>query len=455
MKVKAISRSASTYAPQGTTSAPVPRNLNPALHPFEKAREYTRALNATKLDRMFAKPFLGQLGNGHVDGVYAFAVDPKVLNRVASGSGDGVVKLWEMTDRSEVYAVKAHDGVVKDMCYTDDGRLLTCASDQKVKLWDHPENSKQDSVRDQEKSSRDEVIPVMTFSGANSFNSVTHHRYDKIFATASSSIGIWDISRSNPIQTLGWGSDSITTVRFNQSESSILASAGTDRSLVFYDLRLSTPVTKLVTTMSTNCISWNPMEPFNLATGNEDHNAYIFDMRKLDRALNVLKDHVAAVMDICFSPTGQEVVTGSYDRTVRIYNAREHGHSRDVYHTKRMQRVFSVAFTPDSRYLLSGSDDGNVRLWRAKASERSHVRSTRERMKLEYDDALKKRYQHMPEIRRIARHRHIPGTVKKMAETKRIELASLKRKDENRRKNEKNMPPRVPERQKVVLKKID
>ncbi|KAJ6257110.1 Striatin-3 [Drechslerella dactyloides] len=448
MKVKAISRSASTYAPQGTTSAPVPRNLNPALHPFEKVREYTRALNATKLDRMFAKPFLGQLGNGHVDGVYTFAVDPNVLNRVASGSGDGVVKLWEMTDRSEVYAVKAHDGVVKDMCYTGDGRLLTCASDQKAKLWDHPSNI-------QGKSARDQVLPLMTYLGANSFNSITHHRHDATFATASSYIGIWDVSRSKPTQTLSWGSDSITAVRFNQSESSILASAGTDRSLVFYDLRLSTPVKKLVTTMSTNCISWNPMEPFTLATGNEDHNAYIFDMRKLDRALNVLKDHVAAVMDICYSPTGQEVVTGSYDRTLRIYNAREHGHSRDVYHSKRMQRVFSVAFTPDAKYVLSGSDDGNVRLWRAKASERSHVRSTRERMKLEYDEALKKRYQHMPEIRRIARHRHIPTTVKKMAETKRIELASIKRKDENRRKNEKNLPPRMPERQKVVLRNVD
>ena len=38
--------------------------LDPALHPFEKAREYTRALNATKLERMFAKPFLAQLGDG-------------------------------------------------------------------------------------------------------------------------------------------------------------------------------------------------------------------------------------------------------------------------------------------------------------------------------------------------------------------------------------------------------
>jgi hypothetical protein len=35
---------------------------------------------------------------------------------------------------------------------------------------------------------------------------------------------------------------------------------------------------------------------------------YIFDMRKMNRALNVLKDHVAAVMDVEFSPTGEELV---------------------------------------------------------------------------------------------------------------------------------------------------
>jgi len=79
------------------------------------------------------------------------------------------------------------------------------------------------------------------------------------------------------------------------------------------------------------------MEAFNFAAANEDHNIYIFDMRKLDRALNVLKDHVAAVMDVEFSPTGEELVSASYDRTVRLWN-RSGGHSRDIYHTKRMQR---------------------------------------------------------------------------------------------------------------------
>lgn len=79
----------------GSDVAKTPRNLNPEIHPFERAREYTRAVNAVKLERMFAKPFVGQLGGGHTDGVYSMAVDSKSLKRVASGSGDGVVKVWE------------------------------------------------------------------------------------------------------------------------------------------------------------------------------------------------------------------------------------------------------------------------------------------------------------------------------------------------------------------------
>jgi WD repeat and SOF domain-containing protein 1 len=46
-------------------------------------------LNATKLERYFAKPFIGQLGKGHIDGVYCIAKDWRVLASVASGSGDG------------------------------------------------------------------------------------------------------------------------------------------------------------------------------------------------------------------------------------------------------------------------------------------------------------------------------------------------------------------------------
>lgn len=67
------------------------------------------------------------------------------------------------------------------------------------------------------------------------------------------------------------------------------------------------------------------------------------------------KDHVSAVMDVSFSPTGQEFASGSYDRTVRVFPHRS-GRSREVYHTKRMQRVFCVNFSADARCVVYVGD---------------------------------------------------------------------------------------------------
>lgn len=392
---------------------------------------------------MFAAPFLGQMGDGHVDGVYSMAKDPGSLERFASGSGDGVVKVWDMTTREEMWHTQAHENIVKGLCWTPERKLLSCASDKTIKLWD-PYNS------------TPEAPPMASYLGSSAFTAVTHHRSLPSFAAASSVISIYDLSRpsSTPSQTLHWPTsvDTITSIAFNQTETSILGSTAIDRSIIMYDLRTSSPVQKLILNLASNAIAWNPMEAFNFAVANEDHNAYIFDMRKMDRALNVLKDHVAAVMDVEFSPTGEDLVTASYDRTVRLWK-RNRGHSRDIYHTKRMQRVFCVNFTPDSKYILSGSDDGNIRLWRANASDRSGIQSARQRTKLEYDQALIKRYGHMPEIRRIKRQRHLPKPIKKAGEIKRDELAAIKRREENVRKHtaKANLKSRKSEREKMIL----
>ncbi|KAL2794434.1 WD40-repeat-containing domain protein [Aspergillus insuetus] len=443
MKIKALSRSSASQQAPGTAVVRQPRNLDPSQHPFERAREYTRALNAVKMERLFAAPFLGQMAEGHVDGVYSMAKDPGSLERFASGSGDGVVKVWDLTTRGEVWNATAHENIVKSVCWTPDRKLLSCAADKTIKLFD-PYNSSS------------EAPPLATYLGQGAFTSLTHHRNQPYFAASSSQISIYDLSRpsSTPSQTLHWPTsvDTITSVAFNQTETSVLASTAIDRSIILYDLRTSSPLSKLVLRLASNAISWNPMEAFNFAVANEDHNVYMFDMRKMDRALNVLKDHVAAVMDVDFSPTGEELVTASYDRTIRLWN-RATGYSRDIYHTSRMQRVFSAKFTPDNKYVLSGSDDGNIRLWRANASDRSGIKSARQRTKMEYDQALVKRYSHMPEIKRIKRQRHVPRPIKKAREIKNEELAAIKRRQENVRKHSKKstLPARQNEREKMIL----
>ncbi|KAI9725144.1 MAG: rRNA-processing protein sof1 [Chrysothrix sp. TS-e1954] len=458
MKIKTL---AHPQQGPGTGATPIKRNLD--HHPFERAREYTRALNATKLERHFSKPFLGQLGRGHADGVYQLAKDPEALDRLASGSGDGVVKVWDLTSQEEVWAYNAHQSMVKGLCWTRNQKLLSCgAIDKQIHLFD-PYSSSQTKA------------PLTTYHGKQSFTSLSHHRNTPAFAASTSSgIAIYDLEKSTsaPVQSLNWPSsvDTVNTVAFNQVETSILASTATDRSIVLYDLRTSSPPAKTVLHLAANSVAWNPMEGMNFCAASEDHNIYIFDARNMKRALNVCKDHVAAVMDVQFSPTGEELVSGSYDKTIRIWS-RASGHSRDIYHTKRQQRVWAVDWSPDNAYVLAGSDDGNIRLWRANAASRQGMKTARQRQALEYQgmgrtlmilpattltftDALKKRYAHMPEIKRIARHRHVPAVFKKAGEIKREELAAIRRREENRRKHEKKTVgknPRRSERERMVL----
>lgn len=73
---------------------------------------------------------------------------------------------------------------------------------------------------------------------------------------------------------------------------------------------------------------------------------------------------------------------------------------------------------------------------------------------MEYNSALLNRYSHMPEIRRIRRHRHLPKVVKKATEIKREELAAIKRREENERKHSnKKFEKRKSEREKVIIAK--
>ncbi|PWN46928.1 WD40 repeat-like protein [Violaceomyces palustris] len=485
MKIKALSRSLDAHAPQRQGDpSPVMRNLDPALHPFDKPREYTRALNAAKLDRLFAKPFVAAL-EGHIDGIYSLAKDSKRLNVVASGSGDGEIRLWNLGRQAPIYVYpKAHAGIIQSICIspltftspTNPGsagrRMLSCSTDRTVKLWDADprpdglgtevlgDRDDDDDGEDDEDaemtasgsarrgglmSTRGKDVPpsepLAVFSGKSAFNSLSHHAVSPIFASSSSSIQTWDLNRgggSDPLRTMTWGAEAINVVRFNPSEQEVLASAGSDRGVVLYDLRSGKPLTKMVMQMRANDLAWSPIEPTTFALASEDQNVYTFDMRNLSSATQIYKDHVAAVMSVDWSPTGQELVTGSYDRTIRLWEVGRGNHSRDVYHTKRMQRIFSTAFTMDARFVLSGSDDGNLRIWKAKASEKLGILNSREMASREYAESLRKRWRNTGDVAKIERQRHVPKAIKQAQKLKRTMLDARMQKEDNRRKHTKS-----------------
>jgi WD repeat and SOF domain-containing protein 1 len=113
----------------------VPRNYDSSIHPLEISREYTRALNSTKLERVFAKPFIGSL-DGHKDGVHTIYKHPLDLNILLSGSCDGEIKIWSLSQRKCVKTIIAHEGFVRGLCMNPDATMFySCGNDKIIKHW--------------------------------------------------------------------------------------------------------------------------------------------------------------------------------------------------------------------------------------------------------------------------------------------------------------------------------
>jgi len=273
--------------------------------------------------------------------------------------------------------------------------------------------------------------------GKSPFSGIDFKRDSTIFATSGSVVTIWDINSSSPVGQYSWGNDSLTTVKFNPVQTEILASCATDRSVILYDLQSNTPIKKIIMKMKTNAVSWNPMEAFIFTMASEDQNLHTFDLRYLDRALRIHEGHVSAVLDVDYSPTGKEFCSGSWDKSIRIFEY-ESTKSREVYHTKRMQRLFTVKFTPDARFVLTGSDDTNIRLWKANASEPLGPQLPRQKQAIEYRQKLKQRFKHIPELARIVRHRQLPRTIYSMKRQREIMKQSDRKKQEKRAKHSKH-----------------
>ena len=77
--------------------------------------------------------------------------------------------------------------------------------------------------------------------------------------------------------------------------------------------------------------------------------------------LVVLRGHEKLVQSAAFSSDRARIVTGSNDRTARVWDA---GTGAEITVLRDHKgRALTAAFLPDGARIVAGSDDGTVRIW--------------------------------------------------------------------------------------------
>ncbi|KAK3366724.1 hypothetical protein B0T24DRAFT_367243 [Lasiosphaeria ovina] len=103
-----------------------------------------------------------------------------------------------------------------------------------------------------------------------------------------------------------------------------------------------------------------------LASGSYDHTIRLWDA-STGQLQRTLEGHSSAVSSVAFASNSTMLASGSYDNTIRLWDASTGQLQRTL--EGHRSAVYSVAFASNSTVLASGSFDNTIRLWDASTGQ--------------------------------------------------------------------------------------
>ncbi|MBN8574768.1 MAG: hypothetical protein J0M05_12715, partial [Candidatus Kapabacteria bacterium] len=286
---------------------------------------------------------------GHASSVRSVAFSPDG-SRIASGSSDETIKIWDVSTGKELRTLTGHTGWVNSVAFSPDGRKIASGSgigDASIKIWDASMGKELQTL-----TGHTDVVYSVAFSPDGS---------RLASGSSDNTIKIWDANTRKELRTLTEHDGDVPSVAYS-TDGSTLASGSGDASIKIWKASTGVFLRTLLTGHNTGWVSTVTFSPdgSTLASGCEDGTIRIWDA-STGAELPAFTGHTAWVYSVAFSPDGSTLASGSGDYTIKIWDASTGAELRTL--TAHTGPVFSVAYSPDGSMLASGSLDNTIKIW--------------------------------------------------------------------------------------------
>ena len=297
-------------------------------------------------------------GAGHDYLVSAVATSPDG-KRVATGSFDSTIILWDAANGSVVQELVAHSyKPVTCLAFSPDSQFLVSGGgDSNLKIWDVAQGSR----------------GVTTLKGhTKSVTSCAWSPHGEMIASGSydGSARLWDSRTFRELCVLEHPHGRSTSIEFVAfSPDGCWLAAGCDGSCNVWNVSgmlHKSLEAKLTFKLYSNppVFAFNPGSTRLLVAAYRGVKLVDVETRNELAVCGELKE----TKDVAFSPNGTLFLTASDDGMLRLWNA-DTSVEKFTLEGHKMA-VNRACFSPCGKYVASGSDDGTVRLWRTKDGSR-------------------------------------------------------------------------------------